>query len=202
MSFKVYKITSNDLYYYGYTTLTLEDRLRIHKNSKNCNKSKHCSSKCLDFSVATIEQLFEYNNKDEARTMETYLIKNNKCVNVAVSILTDEEKKDKSHKWYMENKERILQEQGTLVKCEKCSKEMTKGSTYKHKKICGNPGRTITGLTWECPICAVVMRQSSMYRHKKICGNPVGTITLTWECPICAVVMRQDSKYRHKKICS
>ena len=185
MKYKVYELKDNEFCYYGFTTMELSKRFNLHRNNKNCRKNHNSTSSKLDLDVATIEQLYEYDTKLEARTMETHLIRNQVCVNKNVSILTPEENKQYHHDWYIANSGEILKTMAEIVTCPKCDIKMRRGSYVRHAKTaCGKPPRKPAESHWECPDCSKVLRNDSKYHHRRICVNAASTSTSdSVECP-------------------
>lgn len=98
---KIYKIecnVTNDVYY-GSTTSSLSERMRKHKDRRNCS-----SINIIDrgnYSVKVIEE-YPCNSKHELETRERWYIENNVCINKHIPTRTRQE-------WCEDNKVYIAQ---------------------------------------------------------------------------------------------
>ena len=94
----IYKLTIDDLVYYGSTTQTIRKRLHCHKNNYKQHvdgKRGYMSSFALfEKGIPQIEQVEEvhFENKNELMNRERFYIENNRCVNKNVPGKTYEER--------------------------------------------------------------------------------------------------------------
>lgn len=111
---KIYKIycNENDDVYYGSTTQELHMRLRQHKTLKYVSRDIMKNTYHIE-----LVEVYPCNNKIELESRERYYIENNKCVNHYIPTRTKQEyteqhreqAKERSKKWYSDNKERASQ---------------------------------------------------------------------------------------------
>ena len=102
--YKLYSVSNKDLVYYGSTTLTLNERLRLHinnyKNNSNCTSKKVIETG--DYKIELIEN-YLCNSKTELEIREREYIEANKSVNKVIPCRTNKE-------YYEDNKEKIAKE--------------------------------------------------------------------------------------------
>jgi hypothetical protein len=101
---KVYKIEGDGLTYYGSTTTTLNERFSDHKCNQHCCSSRQIIE--LGHATIVLVELFPCETLDELLWRERWYIENNECVNINLPILSEEERKNKSHNHYINNKEK------------------------------------------------------------------------------------------------
>ena len=107
---KIYKIVSGDRVYIGATTLSLKERLALHKSEAkryiNGKHNKICMSYFLcnrnDTQIELIE-LFPCENRAQLMQREKHYINQMKCVNKHKNTMTDDYQKD----YYNANKEKF-----------------------------------------------------------------------------------------------
>jgi len=101
---KMYKLISKntDKVYYGHSTITLKERLRLHVSDAS-RPHKPCTSKEIidagDYEIVLLED-YPCANKKEAHTRERWWIENHPCVNKYIPCRTKKE-------YNADNKERI-----------------------------------------------------------------------------------------------
>lgn len=121
---KIYKIenNTNDLIYYGSTTVILCKRMAEHRGKHNNCMSKNLGVD-LKFCRIILVENFSCNNKEELTAREAYYIRNFPCVNKNIPGRTskeyrednkeklNEKKKEYREKLSEKNKEKILEKQ-------------------------------------------------------------------------------------------
>ena len=136
---KIYEIVSGGKRYIGSTYEKLSRRLSRHRSNKKANKAgKREWTSCydiLDEPDCKINLLLEYpcNSKEELRRKEGEYILSLDCINKVVAGRTNEEYREITRDT---NNAKSSVKKKQKVKCNKCNKIFSKGSLYKHKKVC------------------------------------------------------------------
>jgi hypothetical protein len=97
---KIYKIFNETDTYYGSTIATLNQRLRIHKSSKNTMAKLIINNP--PYKIEIIEN-YPCRNKYELEQRERFFQKNNKCINIAICGRTKKE-------YYEDNKDKVKEQ--------------------------------------------------------------------------------------------
>ena len=154
---KIYKITHGDETYYGSTTLSLRERMTIHKSSYKRWKNG-VGNKCRSFTLfdkygfenCPIKLVEDYScqTKKELDIREDWYIKNMECINENAAHRTKEEYLEQKRQYrqdhkekiseyhiqhYQANKEVILEKQKEKIVCE-CGRECRKSDIAKHRR--------------------------------------------------------------------
>jgi len=114
MVFSVYKISSGDSFYFGFTN-NINKRLYAHK-SRLYNGCDYKLYKTIrdNNNVFDLESLYNFEDKDEALNKENLLIKENiddiNCMNSRKSILTREERLESKKKDYQKYRDNMSEE--------------------------------------------------------------------------------------------
>jgi len=110
---KIYEITSNNttLIYIGSCTISLKQRLCVHKSSKQKCSSKYIIE-CGDYNINLIEE-YSCNNKEELRIREQYWIdkyrKDGKnLINENNAYRSEEQRLEYDKKYYVNNREKLV----------------------------------------------------------------------------------------------
>ena len=126
---KIYKIVCNITgeEYYGSTIKILEERLRLHKASRDC-----MSNKILDrgnYEMILIKN-YPCNSRWELEEEEGKYIRNNKCINRNIPHRTP---KEYYEKYREDNKEQISKQKKERVSCE-CGSIVNRDELSRHRK--------------------------------------------------------------------
>ena len=126
---KIYKLESKEgnVRYYGSTTQTLKERLRIHK--KNNNTTSRDILKYDDCKIILIEN-YPCSSKKELETRERFYIENNECVNKYIPTRTRKEWREENKD---ENKQEISEKRKEKITCP-CGSVVRKYSIRRHEK--------------------------------------------------------------------
>jgi len=133
---KIYKITADDMTYYGSTIHALSRRFSRHKiNNKTSSKI------IMDTGKAIIELVenFPCQSQKELRIRERFWIENNKCVNKQIPNRTKAEYRQSeknitcNKNFYIKNRDKILKERKEKITCE-CGKKISKYTLQRHKQ--------------------------------------------------------------------
>lgn len=114
MVFSVYKISSGDSFYFGFTN-NINKRLYAHK-SRLYNGCDYKLYKTIrdNNNIFDLESLYNFEDKDEALNKENLLIKENiddiNCMNSRKSILTREERLESKKKDYQKYRDNMSEE--------------------------------------------------------------------------------------------
>ncbi len=114
MVFSVYKISSGDFFYYGFTN-NIHKRLNGHKSRlfSGCDYKLYKTIRDNN-NVFDLESLYTYENRNDALNKENLLIKthldNDKCMNTRKSILTREERRESKKKDYQKYRDNMSDE--------------------------------------------------------------------------------------------
>ena len=151
----IYKIEcnlTNDVYY-GSTTLSLSQRIGMHKSKGNCR-----AINIIDRGNYTCKIIEEYpcNNSKELEARESYYIRNNECINKQIPGRTHQE-------WCEDNKVHIAQQnkeryQANKVHIVQKVKEYQEANKAYLKEYCS------TKIQCEC---GCVLRRGSLARHSR-----------------------------------
>lgn len=95
----IYILSDGENNYYGSTTISLSRRLSLHKSNIDCKSS------LLNKENLTIKLIEKVEDKTQLKWRERYYIENNECINKALPIRTDEEKKQYHKEYSIKNKE-------------------------------------------------------------------------------------------------
>jgi len=141
---KIYKLVCHETgeVYFGSTVQTLNKRLWVHKNKRNCK-----SREIIDRDNYTIELIkdFPCETRKELDREEGIYIRNNICINKRVAGRTYEEfkqdnpetvkmwRKKDYKKYYENNKEKIAERHKEKVTCD-CGCVVSRACLTRHKK--------------------------------------------------------------------
>lgn len=160
---KIYKITADDMTYYGSTIMTLQQRFNHHKYNNGINI---CTSKSIiDTGKAIIELVenFSCQSKNELHIRERYWIENNECVNKVLPIQTQEERKEYEKQYRDEHRDKNLKYFNEYYK-NNHDEQLTKSKQNYYKNRDREIARMKTKITCEC---GTITNKTHVNRHKQ-----------------------------------
>tara|TARA_R110001592_G_C12702058_1_gene706837 strand:- start:29 stop:517 length:489 start_codon:yes stop_codon:yes gene_type:complete len=153
----IYKLYTDDLCYYGSSTMDIKERYWCHKSSYNSyikNNTRKCESYKLfikgNVEIIKIEEIDIIDKKDKKlKELEAKYIRDNICVNKYIPLRTHNEyvidnyeavskyQKEYSINYRIKNEVKLKLYGKEQVICPSCLKTMNKSSfKYKHSKNC------------------------------------------------------------------
>lgn len=140
MEGKIYKLTCEDLTYYGSTTKKyISERFAAHKYNWKHQKNLYTSSLLFDRGEVKCElvEILTIQNKKQLHQRERYYIENFDCVNKHIPNQTQLEYQKKYSKTE-KRKNAVNERNRKRVICEICNKELSRGNIHRHKRTFHN----------------------------------------------------------------
>jgi hypothetical protein len=137
MKGKIYKLTCEDLVYFGSTTKKyICERLANHKYSWKNKKGLYTSELLFERGEVIINLVEEndFENREELLKRERFYIENNECVNRCIPGRTQREYQNLYYNKTDKRKNYINNRNKKKITCNICNKEMNFSSLKRHKQ--------------------------------------------------------------------